>query len=87
MADPDPLTQYPLYISDKEIAARVGVCHRTWAASLRKLESEGLPRKNPDFANKRFWPAVVAFLAQREDRRKMTTSERAEREIEHLERL
>jgi hypothetical protein len=54
-----------LYLSDKEIAARVGVTAHEWTATATVLERYGLPRRDPLFDNRRCWPAVEAFLIDR----------------------
>lgn len=55
----------PLYMTDGEIAGLVGVGVDRWRANATVLERSGLPRRDPLFANKRYWPAVKAFLDRR----------------------
>lgn len=52
----------PLYLTDAEIAKRLGLQLVEWKATARVLEKDGLPRPNPLFGERRYWPAVVAFL-------------------------
>jgi len=51
-----------LFVSDKELFRRLGVGPTTGRAAVRTLESQGFPRKQPLFSNKRYWPAVRHFL-------------------------
>ncbi len=53
---------YPLYLSEGATAARVGVHIGKWREIARVLERDGLPKRNPLFAGKRYWPSVRAFL-------------------------
>lgn len=54
----------PLYLSDAEIARRVGVGEDTWRSAVRALEREraGFPPRDRLFGGKRYWPAVKAAL-------------------------
>lgn len=55
-----------LYVSDAEIMRRLGVGEKTIRVAIRELErSRGFPRKDPLFGEKRYWPAVRAFLDRR----------------------
>lgn len=60
-SDPD----YPLYKTEAEIAALVGVSTTTWRKVAKALKPKGLPSRDPMFANKRYWPAVRRFLDRR----------------------
>lgn len=51
-----------LYLTDEQIARRLGLGCAEWKATAGKLERQGLPRPNPLFGDRRYWPAVVAFL-------------------------
>ena len=53
----------PLFLSDDEIAARVGMSAQEWAAAAKALK--GLPAADAVFKYKRYWPAVRAFLDRR----------------------
>lgn len=53
----------PLFKSDAEIAARLGVKLATWEAHARILEIEAPAiKKDPLYENKRYWPCVRAAL-------------------------
>ncbi|HZV05539.1 MAG TPA: hypothetical protein VE999_10690 [Gemmataceae bacterium] len=59
------LTEQPdagLFVSDKELFRRLGVGPTTGRVAVRTLESQGFPRKQPLFGNRRYWPAVRHFL-------------------------
>lgn len=64
-APPIAADERTLYVSDREIARRLGIGERRWRANARVLEQRGLPRPDPLFADKRYWPAVRAFLDRR----------------------
>jgi hypothetical protein len=53
----------PLYLTDAEIAARVGMSAEEWLAASKALR--GLPPADPVFKHRRYWPAVRAFLDRR----------------------
>lgn len=54
------------FVSDAEIAKRWRVGERTARIAIRQLERRaGFPKRDPLFGNKRYWPAVRAFLASR----------------------
>lgn len=55
----------PLYLPEAEIARRIGVTLDQWRAKALVLERSGLPRPDPMFDGKRYWPAVRAFLDRR----------------------
>lgn len=54
-----------LYLTEAEIARRLGISEDRWRETRRVLEREGLPSRDPLFSNKRFWPAVQTFLMRR----------------------
>lgn len=55
-----------LYVSDAELCRRLGVGERTARVAIRELErNRGFPRKDPLFGERRYWPAVKAFLDRR----------------------
>jgi hypothetical protein len=54
-----------LYLTEGEIAARVGMSERDWEAAARVLERAGLPKGDPVFNGRRYWPAVKAYLDRR----------------------
>src|SRR5258707_6436254 len=51
-----------LFVSDVELYRRLGVGPGTGRIAVRSLEYNGFPKKDPLFGNKRYWPAVRAFL-------------------------
>ena len=53
----------PLYLTEAEIAARVGMSTDEWTAAAKALK--GLPPADPVFRFRRYWPAVRAFLDRR----------------------
>jgi hypothetical protein len=53
------------YLTDKEIARRLGMSVAEWTATASVLEKHGLPRKDALFQYRRCWPAVVNFLIER----------------------
>ena len=55
----------PLYLSEAEVAAHVGLSLEDWKAAASALEKQGLPRPDPIFGNRRYLPAVRAFLDRR----------------------
>jgi hypothetical protein len=54
-----------LFLTDVEIAERVGLAPLDWKATVSALEKSGLPRPDPMFGERRYWPAVRAFLDRR----------------------
>lgn len=54
-----------LYKTDREIARLVGVGEKRWRANAVVLERAGLPKRDPLFSDRRYWPAVKAFLDRR----------------------
>lgn len=62
MPERDPIG---LYVSDGEIAALLGIGETKWKANAQVLEHEGLPRRDPLFCHRRYWPAVKAFFDRR----------------------
>ena len=53
--------EYPLYKSEQEIAARIGVGVKRWKSFAKTFERDGLPKPNP-VIGKRYWPAIRKFL-------------------------
>lgn len=54
-----------LYVTDAELIRRSGVPEKIMRATLRKLDengASGFPRKHELFGNRRYWPAVRAYL-------------------------
>ena len=54
-----------LYKSEAEIAKLVGLPVVLWKDTATVLERDGLPQKDPVFDNRRYWPAVQAWLDHR----------------------
>ena len=56
-----------LYLTDAELIRRLGVPERTLRPLLLALESKyGFPRKSAFFGDRRYWPAVKAWLDRHE---------------------
>ena len=54
------------FVSDLEIARRWGVGEKTARVAIREFERRpGFPKRDPMFGDKRYWPAVRAFMANR----------------------
>lgn len=52
-----------LYLTDAELIRRLGVPERLARATIHQLESKaGFPRKQALWGNRRYWPAVKAYL-------------------------
>jgi hypothetical protein len=59
-------THTGLFVTDAELIRRLGVPEKTARAAIRELERRpGFPRKDPLFGDRRFWPAVAAYLENR----------------------
>lgn len=54
-----------VYKTESEIAPLLGLTEADWAATALVLERSGLPRQDPVFGDRRYWPAVKRFLDQR----------------------
>jgi hypothetical protein len=54
-----------LYKTEEEIAALIGLGVDKWRDIAHVLEKSGLPRRDPLFGKRRYWPAVRAFLDRR----------------------
>lgn len=55
----------PLFLADAEIAKLLGMAPAQWQATATVLERSGLPMKDPQFGDRRYWPAVRAYLDRR----------------------
>jgi hypothetical protein len=53
-----------LFVTEAEIARRLGQTRREWTAKAEVLERHGLPRIDPLIGG-RYWPAIVAFFNRR----------------------
>jgi hypothetical protein len=54
-----------LFLTEGEIAIRVGLSAPEWQAAAHVLQKSGLPCPDPLFGQRRYWPAVRAFLDRR----------------------
>lgn len=54
-----------LFPTEAEIARRLGKTLQEWVGVAKVLEREGLPRADPLFDGRRYWPAVEAFFHRR----------------------
>ncbi len=54
-----------LFLTEGEIAERLGLTSAEWIAAAAALEKSGLPRPDPMFSRRRYWPAVRAYLDRR----------------------
>ena len=54
-----------LYVTDAECSSRIGVPTEDFKDMLPTLERSGFPMKDSLFKNRRYWPAVRAFLDKR----------------------
>lgn len=59
----NPVSEF--YISDADVAAKLGMNTSEWTATAKALERYGLPMRDPLFNNRRCWPAVSEFLIRR----------------------
>ena len=55
-----------LYVTDTELIQKLGVDKITGEIAIAGFSAEvGFPHKDPLLANRRYWPAVKAFLDRR----------------------
>ena len=54
-----------LFLTDSQVAERIGVSTDDFKDMTQTLERSGFPLPDPLFKNKRYWPAVQAFLDKR----------------------
>jgi hypothetical protein len=55
-----------LYVTDAEMLRRIGISEKIGRIAIRELEKRQVfPARDPLFGNKRYWPAVRAFLDAR----------------------
>lgn len=58
-------TRETLYVTDAELIRRMGVPEKIARATLRALDKKkdsGFPQKKALWGNRRYWPAVKAYL-------------------------
>lgn len=56
-----------LFLTDAEIAQRIGIKTDQWKTAVISLEKSGFPKPDPLFERRRYWPACRAFLDKRYD--------------------
>jgi hypothetical protein len=55
-----------LFVTDTEMLRKIGISEKIGRVAIRELEKRQVfPPKDPLFGNKRYWPAVRAFLDAR----------------------
>ena len=54
-----------LFLTDAEIAVRLGLGKDEVKCRLSELERKGFPPRDPLFNQRRYWPAVREFLDRR----------------------
>ncbi|RAX40752.1 winged helix-turn-helix domain-containing protein [Rhizobium tropici] len=54
-----------LFVTDAQCAERLGLTTEVLATALPALTKAGFPMRDPLFANRRYWPAVRAWLDRR----------------------
>jgi len=54
-----------LYVTNAECAERIGISTDEFNAIEATLTKAGFPLKDPLFNNRRYWPAVRAYLDKR----------------------
>lgn len=60
-----PTDRDTLYITDEELFRRLGVPKAKARVTIESLDKNGasaFPKKQPLFGNRRYWPAVKAYL-------------------------
>ncbi len=53
------------FVTDTEIAARWGVNTKIAKVAIAAFSMNGFPPRDPLMGNRRYWPAVVAFMRAR----------------------
>ncbi len=54
-----------LFVTEAQCAERLGLSLDQFKAALLAADKSGFPMKDPLFANRRYWPAVRAWLDNR----------------------
>lgn len=54
-----------LFVTDAQLAERIGLTTEQMKAKTATLEKSGFPTKDVMFENRRYWPAVRAWLDRR----------------------
>ncbi len=63
-ATADRETRETLWVTDAELIRRMGAPEKIARAAIRALEAQasGFPRKQKLWGDRRYWPAVIAYL-------------------------
>ncbi|MGO1160398.1 winged helix-turn-helix domain-containing protein [Brucella sp. C7-11G] len=56
-----------LFVTESQIAERIGLPTDKCKTILKTLEKDGFPMPDQMFENRRYWPACKAFLDRRYD--------------------
>lgn len=59
-----------LFVTEGQIAERLGLSLDALKTALPAASKEGFPQPDPLFANRRYWPACLAWLDRRYGLRK-----------------
>lgn len=54
-----------LFLTEAECAKRIGIATEEFGRMISGLERQGFPRPDALFADRRYWPAVRAWLDRR----------------------
>lgn len=54
-----------LFVTDAQLAERMGIATELLKSALPALQKSGFPAPDPLFQNRRYWPAVKAWLDRR----------------------
>lgn len=54
-----------LFVTEAECADRIGLSTEQFKIALPAATKSGFPMKDPLFNNRRYWPAIQAFLDKR----------------------
>ncbi|MAU94680.1 MAG: winged helix-turn-helix domain-containing protein [Fulvimarina sp.] len=57
--------EFPLFVTDAQAAKRIGLPLELYRPAVAALERQGFPRPDPMFHDRRYWPAIRAFLDRR----------------------
>lgn len=74
---PSPATSEQLYVTDAELAAKVGVDLEMLGTFLRQIDrnrTAGFPKQDPLFGGRRYWPAVKDWFDMYNRRRPQVSS-------------
>ncbi|TBA86279.1 winged helix-turn-helix domain-containing protein [Rhizobium ruizarguesonis] len=58
-------TKAGCFVTEGQLAERIGLTLDQLKIALPAAEKAGFPTKDPLFADRRYWPAVVAWLDRR----------------------